>query len=517
MDMRKHGRDGVPKAAASELEAAAARFDALVEQSISGIYVIQDARFVYVNPRMAAIFGYAEPGEVEGLKVEELVAPEDRATVAENIAERLAGRAKSIAYSFRGLRKDGGIFDVGVHGTVATYEGRPAIIGTLQDISERKREEDARIERLKRAHRQLDAVGTVSMSEALVAGDVRRLAREITQAAAEAMGVARANVCLFNETETELRCIDLYEAASRRHSEGEVRTEAEYANEFRALKSARYVDAHDPLTDPRTAGYAESHLKPLGITAMLDAVIQVSGRNLGLLCLEHVGRRHRWEQDEIAFACQLADKIALAIVLGDRRQAQAALRQGLEDTILAIAATAEMRDPYTSGHERRVAELSVAIGREMGLAERAVEGLRFGAMIHDLGKMKIPAEILVKPSRLSPIEYELVKGHAQAGYETLKGISFPWPVARMVREHHERMDGSGYPQGLKGDAILPEARILAVADTVEAMSSHRPYRPGLGIDKALAEIERGRDAQYCAQAVDACLRLFRDKGYTLPA
>jgi PAS domain S-box-containing protein len=517
MDTRKHGPDDVPRDAASELRAAIARFDALVEQSISGIYVIQDGRFAYVNTRMAEIFGYAAPGEVEGLRVEDLVAPEDRATVAQNIAERLAGRVKSVAYSFRGRRKDGRTFDVGVHGTMASYEGRPAIVGTLQDISEKKREEDARIERLKRAHLQLDAVGAVSMSGALVAGDVRRLAREVTEAAAAVTGVERANVWLFNEAETELRCIDNYEATPRRHSEGAMLTEAEYGNEFRALKSARFVDAHDPLTDPRTAGYVEGYLKPLGITAMLDAVIQVSGRHLGLLCLEHVGKPHRWEQDEIAFACQLADKIALASMLRDRQESQAALRRGLEDTVLAIAATAEMRDPYTSGHERRVAELCVAIGREMGLAEQAIDGLRFGAMIHDLGKMKIPAEILVKPSRLSPIEYELVKGHAQAGYETLKGISFPWPVARMVREHHERMDGSGYPQGLKGDAILPEARILAIADTVEAMASHRPYRPGLGVETALAEIARGRSAQYDAQAVDACLRLFREKGYTLPA
>jgi putative nucleotidyltransferase with HDIG domain len=250
---------------------------------------------------------------------------------------------------------------------------------------------------------------------------------------------------------------------------------------------------------------------------MLDALIQVSGRRLGLLCFEHVGRAHRWEQDEIAFACQLADKVALAFTLRERRDAQAALRAGLEDTVLAIAATAEMRDPYTAGHERRVADLAAAIAREMGLAERAIEGLRFGAMIHDLGKMKIPAEILVKPSRLSPIEYELIKGHAIAGFDILKDISFPWPVAQMVRQHHERLDGSGYPDGLKDGAILAEARILAVADVVEAMSSHRPYRPGLGIEKALDEIVRGRDAQYDARAVDACLRLFREKAYTLAA
>jgi len=517
MDMRRHERGSVPSDVESELKAANARFDALVEQSISGIYMIQDKRFAYANRRMAEIFGYAAPDEIVGLGVDELVAPEDRATVAENIATRLAGHAKSLAYSFRGLRKDGRSFDVGVHGTVASYEGRRAIIGTLQDISERKREESARVERLKRAHRQLNSIGAVSMSEALVAGDVHRLAREITKAAADATGVERANVWLFNETETELRCIDNYEATPRRHSDGMVLAEAQYGNEFRALKGARFVAAHDPLTDPRTAGYVESYLKPLGITAMLDAVIQVSGRRLGLLCLEHVGKPHHWEQDEIAFACQLADKIALALLLNDRHDAQVALRRGLEDTVLAIAATAEMRDPYTAGHERCVAELAAAIAREMGLAEHAVEGLRFGAMIHDLGKIKIPAEILVKPTRLTPIEYELIKGHAQAGYDILKGISFPWPVAQMVRQHHERLDGSGYPDQLKDGAIILEARILAVADVVEAMSSHRPYRPGLGVEKALAEIGRGRGMQYDVQVVDACLRLFREKGYTLPA
>ena len=513
MDMRKRGRDNL----ASELDAAAARFDALVEQSISGIYVIQEQRFTYVNRRMAEIFGYATPEDIVGLQFEDLVAPVDRGTVRANVAARLSGSATSLAYSFQGLRRDGGVISVGVHGTVASYDGRPAIIGTLQDISERVRAADERLARLARMQSQLDAVATLSMSDALLAGDVPRLAGQVTEIAARVVGIERVNVWLFNEEETELRCIDNYEATPRRHSEGAVLTEAEYANEFRAMKSARFVDAHDPLTDPRTAGYVESYLKPLGITAMLDAVIQISDKHLGLLCFEHVGGARRWEQDEIGFACRLADQIALAITLRDRRDAQAALRQGLEDTIQAIAATAEMRDPYTAGHERRVAELAAAIAREMGLAPFAVEGLRFGAMIHDLGKMKIPAEILVKPTRLSPIEYELIKGHALAGYDILKGISFPWPVAQMVRQHHERIDGSGYPDGLKGEAIIAEARILAVADTVEAMSSHRPYRPGLGIDKALAEIERGRGALYDAHSVDACLRLFGEKGYTLPA
>jgi HD-GYP domain-containing protein (c-di-GMP phosphodiesterase class II) len=153
----------------------------------------------------------------------------------------------------------------------------------------------------------------------------------------------------------------------------------------------------------------------------------------------------------------------------------------------------------------------------LGFDARRQEGLLVAGRLHDIGKFAVPAEILSKPSKLTAIEFQLIQGHAQASYNVLKAVKFPWPVAQIALQHHERMDGSGYPQGLKGDAILLEARILAVADVVEAMSSHRPYRPGLGIDKALAEIERGRGTIYDPNVTDACLKLFREKGHALPA
>jgi putative nucleotidyltransferase with HDIG domain len=158
----------------------------------------------------------------------------------------------------------------------------------------------------------------------------------------------------------------------------------------------------------------------------------------------------------------------------------------------------------------------MAIGAEMGFDAQRLEGLRVGGYLHDVGKITIPAEILAKPGKLSAIEYELIKGHAQAGYDILKDVEFPWPVAQMAYQHHERLDGSGYPRGLKGEAILLEARIMAVADTVEAMSSHRPYRAALGKEKALEEIARGRGSAYDPVVADACLRLFREKDYALP-
>jgi len=196
-----------------------------------------------------------------------------------------------------------------------------------------------------------------------------------------------------------------------------------------------------------------------------------------------------------------------------QRQSQEQLSAALEDAIGAVAATLEQRDPYTAGHQRRVAQLAAAIGEEMGLAREVIEGIHFGGLIHDLGKISVPAEILGKPGRLSDTELGLIKVHAEAGYQIVKDIAFPWPVADMVRQHHERLDGSGYPQGLKGDEIVLEARILAVADVVEAMSANRPYRPGFGTDAALEEITRGRGTQLDPVAVDACLRIIREKGF----
>jgi PAS domain S-box-containing protein/putative nucleotidyltransferase with HDIG domain len=500
-----------------------------------------------------------------------------------------------------------------------------------------------------RADAQARTVLDISASEDILKGDVEAVARQMTEVAARATGVARANVWLFSEAEDELRCIDLYEAASGRHSSGMVLTEQQFANEFRALKSAPYVDASDPLSDPRTTGYVESYLKPLGITSMLDTVVQISGKHIGLLCLEHVRQPHKWLPDEIAFAARLADKVAVAVtnrgkrraedalrtserrfrtmferspvgitecsiegrylaanpsfcrmvgysrdelcarsfrdithpedlaadeaglaavladtqghhakekryihkdggliwasllvtpVYGrdgaieylftmvqditarkeaesDRQRADQKLRRSLESTIAVIAATMESRDPYTAGHQRRVADLAAAIAREMGLGDHVVQGIHFGALIHDLGKIQVPSELLSKPTKLSKLEFELIKTHPQTGYEILQGIEFPWPVADMVRQHHERLDGSGYPQGLKGEAIRLEARVLAVADVVEAMASHRPYRAGLGIEAALKEIEAKRGIWFEPAAVDACLRLFREKRFTL--
>ncbi len=189
------------------------------------------------------------------------------------------------------------------------------------------------------------------------------------------------------------------------------------------------------------------------------------------------------------------------------------LQRTMEGIIQTMALTVETRDPYTAGHQKRAADLACAIAKESELSEDQIFGIRMAGEIHDVGKISVPAEILSKPSQLSEIEFGLIKTHPQVGFDILKGIEFPWPIAQMVLQHHENINGSGYPQGLSGEEITPEARILAVADVVEAISSHRPYRPALGIDKALEQILKNREILYDPNVVDVCLKLFSEKRF----
>jgi putative nucleotidyltransferase with HDIG domain len=199
---------------------------------------------------------------------------------------------------------------------------------------------------------------------------------------------------------------------------------------------------------------------------------------------------------------------------GELRDILGKLRRTTETSIQAMALIVEIKDPYTAGHQRNVANLATAIAQELSLDAERTEGLRIAAMIHDVGKIGIPTEILTRPGPLSELEHRLIRDHPQLSCDILKTIDFPWPVAEIVRQHHEKMDGSGYPRGLKGDEILMEARILVVADVLESLAFHRPYRPGHGIEKALEELIVHRGELYDSAVVDACLRLFKEKAFT---
>jgi len=212
--------------------------------------------------------------------------------------------------------------------------------------------------------------------------------------------------------------------------------------------------------------------------------------------LEKEIAQHKWAQTELQRTLEILKKSA-----------------GV--TIQVMVSALEARDPYTAGHQLRSAELACAIAKEMGLPDEKIEGIRMAGCIHDIGKLAVPAELLTKPTKLSNLEFSLIKEHPTSGYEMLKNVESPWPLAQVVYQHHERMDGSGYPRQLRGEEIILEARIMAVSDVVEAMASHRPYRPSLGLESALREIEKNKNILYDGAVVDACLKLFRDKGYQL--
>jgi PAS domain S-box-containing protein/putative nucleotidyltransferase with HDIG domain len=246
---------------------------------------------------------------------------------------------------------------------------------------------------------------------------------------------------------------------------------------------------------------------PLAGSRRIDLLAEISGS--GRARFESTIRRG----DGTAFIAEIRVKrvsighpflVASIQDISQRRR----LESSMNATIAALASTLELRDPYTSEHQKKVSTLSVAIARQLGMSEERCRGLELAALVHDIGKIIVPAEILAKPGRISKAEMDLIRGHADAGYEILKNVDFPWPVAQIVRQHHERLDGSGYPLGLKGDEILLESRILAVADVVEAMESHRPYRAARGIDAALDELMRGRGGIYDPEVVDAALALY---------
>jgi len=246
--------------------------------------------------------------------------------------------------------------------------------------------------------------------------------------------------------------------------------------------------------------------------SVLFVPMKINGQTSGVMQVQS-SRLDAYTQEDIELLAGLANVSAVAVrnaqLLEKVAEDAKKLGSALDATIASLGVAIETRDPYTAGHQKRVTELAHAIAEEMNLTSEKIKGLHVAGLLHDIGKMSIPAEILSKPSRLTEAEFSLIKSHSRVAYDILSGIDFPWPVADTILQHHERLDGSGYPDGIKGDEILVAARILAVADVVEAMSSHRPYRPALGSDAALEEIESKKGKLYDPTVVDACLRLFR--------
>ncbi len=478
-----------------------------------------------ISEEMGPIFGLprgAGPRSNEALI--EAVHPDDREALATAMKQERE-TAQAGHREFRVLWPEGTVHWVEARSNVICDEaGKPVrSVGVLADITQRKLDVVA----LQRANRALKTLSAAN--EALVhASSESGLLHEVCRVIVEEGGYRMA-VVGYPQNDQEKAIVPMaWDGVEDGYLTAMTHTWADTEQGqrpiSRALRNGKVEIARDIRDNAAFASVKDLMARP-GYASNLALPLLDEKKVIGAMSI-FASETDAFDEAEVRLLQELADDLAYGIVTLRTREErdriahahehhEAILRKSLEDSIQAIAATVEMRDPYTSGHQKRVAELAVALGGEMGLSEERIHGLHLAGVVHDLGKISIPAEILSKPGKLTSLEFMIIKGHSQAGYEILKDIDFPWPIATLVWQHHERFDGSGYPQGLKGGDILLESSILAVADVVEAMGSHRPYRPTLGIDVALQEIERGRGIQYDPAVADACLKLFREGRYAL--
>ncbi len=450
---------------------------------------------VRLSPHWWSLLSY-EPGEVlpNSAAWGRLVHPDDALRVREQaLPPFLKGETPTLDVEFRMRAKDGSWRWINTVGRIVSRDAKNRALlamGTHGDVTARKAAEET-LRRLNRALRTLGAVSAVLVRAKREDELLDQVCRVLVKHAGyEVAAIGFAPDGPAHELDIVAKCGDDRGYFAQRKLKG---------------------DAHGREAAPEAA---------LGFKSMVSLPLREGERVYGELALLSF-QPNVADEEEASLLRQAADDIAygIAALRNEIRRTEAeqeALRNlqrvttAMESAIGAIALTVEKRDPYTAGHQRKVAELAAAIAKEMGLSSDRVYGLRLGATIHDIGKIYIPAEILNRPGKLSDHEFGLIKTHAQVGYDIIKHVDFPWPVARMVRHHHERMDGSGYPDGLKGEDIILEARILAVADVVEAITAHRPYRPALGIEAGIGELTKGRGTVFDAQAVDACVKVLRE-------
>ena len=446
-----------------------ARYRSIIETAGAAVVTFDvEGRLTYINDLTCRTLGYTRD-EMIGKPFIDFIHPDDREKALDTFTEAASStalRGPTAALELRLLHKDGNIVWFYANATRLMSEGKTTGFSVVMPDITRLKQAEADLMESEQRYRSLFENNPVAVYMQDVNGHfigVNDATCRITgYSREELLGLLAEQIIAPEEIEIE---------NGRRHFIQAIRGE--------------------PQTYEHTIISKDGRRIRLNVT---NTAVKVNERIVGVYGIaEDITERKKAEADL---------KAALEMVSAT-----------LEGTIDAIAVMSELRDPYTAGHQRLVAQLAVAIAREIGLPEEQISGLRVAGLLHDVGKINVPSEILSKPGKLSDLEKNLAKSHAEAGYEIVKTIKFPWPVAKIIRQHHERMDGSGYPHGLKGEEIILEARILAVADVVEAMMSHRPYRPALGVDMALEEISSNKDILYYGPAVEACIILFREKGF----
>jgi PAS domain S-box-containing protein len=519
----------VRKDAEQHLVQMEARYRGLLEAAPDGMVVVnQDGEIVLLNAQAEKQFGYRRD-ELLGQKVtniipagfaERLIADGTR-TAAEALAQQIGTGIELIA-----LRKDGSEFPIEI--MLSPLEGAEGILVTaaIRDITVQKEREH----RLKAQNWALSAYAGAALALA-PASSPEELLKTICEAITRQSIYVLAFAAIAEDgPEKKIRvAAEAGSAVSFLH--GLHLSWSEHEPDGRGptgicIRTNKLQNIADTETSEVFAPWRDRAAQ-FGIRSGVYIPLHVEGGWQGELVI-CAALPNAFEAPAIEVFQHLAEQIVHAAHALDQGLAldagqivlaktQRQLTDALSEMVKPMVAAMEMRDPYTSGHESRVADIAVAIGKELGWPEERLHGLYVAGQVHDIGKISIPAEILTKPTKLSPGEWALIREHPETGYTILKDIPFAWPIAEIVHQHHEKLDGSGYPLGLKGDAVLPEAKVLAVADVVEAMASHRPYRPAIKLNVVLQQIEKEAGILLDAEAVRACTTLFRQKRLVLPS
>lgn len=498
------------------LQVSEARYRRLFEAAQDGVLLLnaETAQIEDVNPFLVNLLGYSHD-EFLGKKIWELGAFKDTAMNKEafiNLKEKRFLRYDDLPL----VAKDGTLFSVEFVSSVYSCEGIDVIQCNIRDNTKRHIAEIA-LRATTRALKMLSESNSAllgSATESILLTEYCRIPVETGGYRMAWVGLAEdgpgkkvKEIAHFGHDEGYLALADITWAETERGN-GPVGL---------AIRSGQAQVVENITTDPLAAPWRKEALKR-GYHSAIAIPFRASKELTACLIL-YGAKSDIWSDPERKLLQELASDLSFGLfalrTAVANIQYQTSLQQSLEQTIQVIAATGEERDSYTAGHQRRVAGICTRLATEMGLSEERIHGLHLAATIHDLGKIGVPAEILSKPRRLTAMEYGLMKEHPTIGFNILKNVSFPWPIAQIILQHHERIDGSGYPMGLKGDDVLLESRILAVADVVESMASHRPYRASLGIEAALSEIAAQSGITLDAQVVAACLLIFKEQGYEI--
>ncbi|MGB9642306.1 MAG: PAS domain S-box protein [Candidatus Ratteibacteria bacterium] len=503
------------------LRATLSRFQGFFDTAVTGMGILDlEGKPIALNKRICEILGY-EHEELMKMKLVDVVPPEDRQSIKE-LYEKLA-KGEITSYETRErkyVKKDGSIVWAYVSGGLIFDHILKKHCVTAVVVDRTKQEQYLR--QLERIQNLLKACANCNE----IIAKTRQEEREMLVSICKELGKAsRGFSFVILKDGSDFDVITYSEA------------DAEFLSELKKLFVEQLrcptVNAlHEKRTlivdDIAGSDYSEGWKKLVsqhGFRSVAAFPIIFEGSTIGSLSIYSSDENIFREENEVAIIRTIAENIGYGVTLvRARKEKEIAsnslqrsyqqLQEAMEGIASAIAKITETRDPYTAGHQIRVAKLSIAIAREMGLAENIIEGIRIAGILHDIGKINVPVEILVKPGKLSDDEFSIIKLHSVVGYEILRQIPFPWNVAKIVLQHHERLNGSGYPDGIVENDILQEAKIIAVADVVEAMAYDRPYRPALGIDVALAEIKNKSGILFDPEVVDICIRLFKEKDFS---